>query len=156
MRRLVVTAVVLLVAIAGAIWLWPHTVTPASTIEAAPAAPLPEFHPVEVLSASEGLTLTGVIRDPAGKPVRDAEVFLAASGQQSLIGLKCTTCGELLLSCRARESAQTATALLAAHRGELVPGATTRSDEKGEFRFEHLAGVSFTVWARGNGFGDGL
>ncbi len=156
MRRLVLTAVLLLVGVAAAIWLWPRPVAPAGTLETLSAAPLPEFHPVEVLAQSEGLTLTGVIRDPSGAPVKNADVFLAASGQQSLIGLKCTTCAELLLSCRARESAQTARALLAAHRGELVPGATTRSDDKGEFRFEHLAGVSFTVWARGAGFGDGL
>lgn len=111
---------------------------------------------MQVHAHDEGLTLKGVVRDPAGLPVADAEVFLAASGQQSLTGLACSTCQELLLSCRARPSAQTTSTLIAGHRGALVPGATTRSDAKGEFRFEHLAGVAFTVWARSTGFGDGL
>lgn len=154
MRRWVVTAVVVLVlAVAGLLWLRPEApVAPAQTA----VEPLPQFAPVQIRAQDEGLTLKGVVKDPSGKPIRDAEVFLAASGQQSFVGLKCATCGDLLLSCRARASAQTTSTLLNAHRGELVPGATTRSDAKGEFRFEHLVGVAFTVWARGPGYGDGL
>jgi protocatechuate 3,4-dioxygenase beta subunit len=156
MRRWVITTVVVLFGVTAGWFLWLRPPPPAPTLESVPAAPLPEFQAVEVRSQSEGLTLSGVVRDPGGKPVRDAEVFLAASGQQSLVGLKCTTCGDLLMSCRARESAQTSASLIAANKGELSPGATARSDEHGEFRFEHLSGVSFTVWARAAGLGDGL
>lgn len=157
MRRWVVTAVVVVVlAVAGFFLFRPPEPAAVPPNETADVAPMPHFAPVEVRAQDEGLTLKGVIRDPAGTPVRDAEVFLAASGQQSLVGLKCSTCGELLLSCRARPSGQTAQGLLTAHRGELVAGATTRSDSKGEFRFDHLVGVAFTVWAHAPGFGDGL
>ncbi|MBS1151293.1 MAG: hypothetical protein H6Q89_2991, partial [Myxococcaceae bacterium] len=145
----------MLLAVAGFFWLNPgEAELPAEPVE--PVAALPQFTPVEVRTQDEGLTLTGVVLDPAGKPVRDAEIFLAASGQQSLVGLKCAVCGELQLSCRARPSAQTTATLLNARRGELVAGATARSNAKGEFRFEHLAGVAFTVWAHAEGFGHGL
>ncbi|MBL8916008.1 MAG: carboxypeptidase regulatory-like domain-containing protein, partial [Archangium sp.] len=41
-------------------------------------------------------------------------------------------------------------------RGELIAALTVRSDEKGAFRFEQLSGISFTVWGRAPGFGDGI
>jgi hypothetical protein len=155
MRRWVVTGVVVLILAAAGLWWLKAEATPLPP-PTEPVAALPHFAPVEVLAQDEGLTLKGVVLDPSGKPVRDAEVFLAASGQQSLVGLKCPVCGELQLSCRARASAQTTSTLLNARRGELVAGATARSDAKGEFKFEHLAGVAFTVWAHAPGFGDGL
>ena len=155
MRRWVVTSVVVL-ALAVAGFFWFRAEPPPPVVEAPKEAALPQFAAIEVRAHDEGLTLTGVVLDPAGKPVRDAEVSLAASGQQSLVGLKCPVCGELQLSCRARASAQTVSTLLNADRGQLVAGATTRSDAKGAFRFEHLAGVAFTVWAHAAGFGDGL
>jgi hypothetical protein len=43
-----------------------------------------------------------------------------------------------------------------AHEGELSPAATTTSDEAGRFRFEHLAGISFTVWGTAAGHGLGV
>jgi len=156
MRRWLVTfSVVLVLAVAGFFWLKPDAPAPAPP-GPDPVAALPQFDPIEVRSHDEGLTLKGVVLDPAGKPIPDAEVSLAASGQQSLVGLKCPVCGELQLTCRARTAAQTVSGLITANRGQLVAAVTTRSDSKGAFKFEHLAGVAFTVWAHAGGFGNGL
>lgn len=139
----------------AAFLLWPRPVEP---VVDTPAEPAPQFQAVEVRATGnqQGLTLTGVVKEPGGKPIADAEVFLAASSQPSLTGLRCGVCSEWLLSCHARETARTVATLLQAHRGEQVPALTTRSDAQGKFRFEQLAGTSFTVWGRAAGFGDGV
>ncbi|MCI0573434.1 MAG: carboxypeptidase-like regulatory domain-containing protein [Myxococcaceae bacterium] len=109
---------------------------------------LPTFEPVGVKAgAGEGLTLTGRVLDSAGQPVPGAEVMLASSAQQSLASVACEEDALPLLSCPARETALTLQDLLAHGQGLLTPGATTRADPEGRFRFEHLTGVSFTVWA---------
>ncbi len=135
---------------------WPRPEAPTPT--AFPAEPEPEFHAVEVTAApaQQGLTLSGVVKDPAGNPVPDALVSLAASTQASLSTLECADCRRQLLSCPARESGQKVASLLAAKKGELSAALTTVTDSKGEFRFEHLHGVSFTLWARRDGFGEGV
>ncbi len=117
----------------------------------------PEFAPVEVRSTgSGGLTLSGTVRDPQGTPIAGAEVSIAASGQQSLVSVRCATCGELLMSCHGPTTQQLIEGLLADHKGELVPGATTRTDAEGKFRFESIMGISFTVWANAPGLGTGV
>lgn len=113
------------------------------------------FEPVPV-QGEQGLSLNGVVRDGAGQPVPGAEVSLAASSQQSLASLTCAHCGKPLLSCVARQSGQQVSGVLEAHQGELSAALTVRADEKGAFRFEHLSGVSFTVWARATGHGEGV
>lgn len=124
----------------------------------APAQEPPQFKAVEVRASGieQGLTLQGVVREPGGKPIADAEVFLSASSQPSLTGLRCGVCNEWLLSCRAQETARSVAALLLSGRAEQVPALSTRSDPEGRFRFERLVGVSFTVWGRAPGFGDGI
>src|SRR5262245_30966965 len=111
----------LAVAIAAALWLRapapPESPPP-------PAAPerLPAFEPVSVEAGrGEGLTLTGVVYDPANRPVPHAEVFLASSAQASLSTVRCSECGEPLLSCPARESGLVLAELLRASRGVLAP-----------------------------------
>ncbi|WP_043433934.1 carboxypeptidase-like regulatory domain-containing protein [Cystobacter fuscus] len=139
--------------------LWPRSGVPASTGNAgAPAIrALPEFEPVEVSSgASEGLTLTGRVLDPSGRPVPDAEVSLAASAQKTLTSVRCDECGQALLACPARESGIHAWAFFEQARGFLQARASTRTDAQGRFRFDHLVGVSFSVWARAGGFGAAL
>ncbi len=158
MRRVWLSGVAVL-ALVAAVALWLRAGESAPVIDRAEPANLPEhdFRAVDVRApANEGLTLTGTVRDVAGQPVADAEVFLAASGQQSLVSVRCPVCNELLLSCRASETAPTVATMLEAHRGELVPGASTRSDAHGAFRFEHLIGTSFTVWGHAANFGDGV
>lgn len=146
------------VALAGglAVWLWPDEPPPDPVTEK--TAPLPDFAPVEVRAtgAQQGLTLTGTVRDPQGAPIPNAEVSLASSSQQSLTVARCGICDEPLLACRAHETTRTVASLLDAHRGELVAALTTTSDAEGRFRFEQLAGTSFTVWARAPGFGEGV
>ncbi|MBI3183009.1 MAG: carboxypeptidase regulatory-like domain-containing protein [Myxococcales bacterium] len=147
--------------VAGAAILWPSP-PPMVSLEPAPgqvppAAELPDFQRVEVAAGEQkGLTLTGTVFDPLGRPVSGADVFLASSAQQSLTTVRCGECGELLLSCIAPESALTVAELLRRGRGLLAPAASTRSDEQGRFRFERLAGVSFTVWARSSGLGEAV
>jgi len=120
--------------------------------------PVPEFEAVEVTAsaAQEGLTLFGVVKDPAGNPVPDALVSLAAATQQSLSTLECGDCRRQLLSCPAQESGLKVASLLASRKGELAAALTTVTDAQGQFRFEHLHGVSFTLWARKDGFGEGV
>jgi hypothetical protein len=145
----------LLVAIGAAVVLWPAPASP--IVESSGEPPAPTFAAVDVrASGTQGLTLTGVVKDSAGKPIADAEVFLAASAQSSLTGVRCGICDEWLLSCHAHETARTVAGLLETKRGELVPALSVRSDAKGQFRFEQLAGTSFTVWGRATGFGDGV
>src|SRR4051812_23696172 len=87
--------------------------------------PVPEFHPVDVTSAAqEGLTLSGVVKDPSGNPVPKATVSLSATTQASLSTLECGDCKRLLLSCSARESGVKVASLLAAKRGELAAALT--------------------------------
>lgn len=145
----------LLIAGAVAFTWWP---SPDEPVVVAQADPTPTFEAVEVRAsgAQQGLTLTGTVKDPGGQPIADAEVFLASSSQSSLTGVRCGVCSEWLLSCHAHETARTVATLLETRKGELVPGLTVRSDAQGRFRFEQLAGTSFTVWGRASGFGDGV
>lgn len=135
--------------------LWP---SPGEPQLEQPAEESPRFEAVDVRSTGSqpGLTLTGVVKSPDGAPVEGAEVFLASSSQSSLTGVRCGICDEWLLSCHAHETARTVTGLLAKKQGEQVAALTTRSDAEGRFRFEQLAGTSFTVWGRAAGFGDGV
>lgn len=157
MRRwLVIVLGVLAVAGGLAVWLWPdERVAPPPVAD---GAPQPEFVPVEVRAtgAQQGLTLTGTVRDPHGAPIANAHVSLASSSQQSLTVARCGICQEPLLSCRAHETTRTVASLMEGHRGEQVAALTTTSDAEGRFRFERLAGTSFTVWARAPGFGEGV
>lgn len=136
-------------------WAWP-----AASVDPIVDAPdtEPRFEAVDVRATGEqqGLTLTGVVRSPDGAPIADAEVFLAASSQSSVTGVRCGVCNEWLLSCHAHETARTVSGLLERRVGELKAALTTRSDAEGKFRFEQLAGTSFTVWGRAAGFGDGI
>src|SRR5262249_54058804 len=52
-----------------------------------------------------------------------------------------------------RESGIQTLAFFEHEHGFLTPRATTRTDAQGKFRFDHLAGVSFSVWAKAAGFG---
>jgi hypothetical protein len=156
MRRWLAPLIALCVLVAGvSVWLRLADAPAAPTTE---AAPLPEFAPVDVRATGgqQGLTLTGQVRDPGGRPIADAEVSLASSGQPSLPGARCGICGEPLLTCRAHETTRTIAALLDGKRGGLSAALSTRSDAEGRFRFEQLAGTSFTVWALAPGFGEGV
>ncbi|HEX8825947.1 MAG TPA: carboxypeptidase-like regulatory domain-containing protein, partial [Archangium sp.] len=158
MRKwLVIGAASALVVVAVAV-LWPKdssSAAPLATpIASSAARELPDFESVEVSSGTaQGLTLTGRVLDSAGKPVAGAEVFLAASAQKTLTSVRCDECGQALLACPARESSLHALAFFEQARGFLQPKATVHTDAQGRFRFEHLVGVSFSVWARATGFG---
>ncbi|MFT3707979.1 MAG: carboxypeptidase-like regulatory domain-containing protein [Archangium sp.] len=159
MRRwwFILGAVVALVSLAVA--LWPRDVV-APVDQAANDSQLDaqQFAPVEVRATGtqQGFTLSGVVKDPTGAPIPNAEVFLAASAQPSVTALRCGICQEWLLSCHAHETARTVATLFEARRGELLPALTVRSDQNGAFKFEQLSGISFTVWGRAPGFGDGV
>lgn len=158
MRKWLVIAVACcLVAFAVAVLRPMSPQPPTSSPEPTVARALPEFEPVEVSSgAQEGLALTGRVLDAAGQPVAQAEVFLASTAQKTLTSVRCEECGQALLACPARESGLHARAFFEQGRGFLQPRATTRTDAQGRFRFEHLAGVSFSVWARAPGLGSAL
>ncbi|NOK12515.1 carboxypeptidase-like regulatory domain-containing protein, partial [Corallococcus exercitus] len=118
---------------------------------------MPAFNPVAVSSgAQEGLALTGRVLDGKGRPVADAEVSLAASAERTLADVRCDECGLALLACTAHETALHTRAFFEQQQGFLTARATVRTDAEGKFRFEHLAGVSFTVWARSAGLGVAL
>ncbi|NRD68209.1 carboxypeptidase regulatory-like domain-containing protein, partial [Corallococcus exiguus] len=161
MRKWVFIAVAAVLALA-AIVLGPRWGTPA----ARPVSPvsassirqgMPAFNAVAVSSGSqEGLTLTGRVLDGNGRPVADAEVSLAASAERTLADVRCDECGLALLACTAHETALHTRAFFEQQQGFLTARATVRTDAEGKFRFEHLAGVSFTVWARSAGLGVAL
>ncbi|RKH85832.1 carboxypeptidase regulatory-like domain-containing protein [Corallococcus sp. AB032C] len=161
MRKWVFIAVAAVLALA-AIVLGPRWGTPA----ARPVSPvsassirqgMPAFNAVAVSSgAQEGLTLTGRVLDGNGRPVADAEVSLAASAERTLADVRCDECGLALLACTAHETALHTRAFFEQQQGFLTARATVRTDAEGKFRFEHLAGVSFTVWARSAGLGVAL
>ncbi|NTX14525.1 carboxypeptidase regulatory-like domain-containing protein [Myxococcus sp. CA056] len=162
MRNWILIGVISALVVAGAAWLWSHSESgprsPASaaSLDSTPKS-LPEFSAVEVSSGGqEGLALTGRVLDASGKPVSGAEVFLAASAERTLADVRCDECDQALLSCPARESALHTLAFFEQERGFLSPRATVRTDEQGRFRFEHLVGVSFSVWARASGLGVAL
>ncbi|WP_044186601.1 carboxypeptidase-like regulatory domain-containing protein [Hyalangium minutum] len=158
MRKWLVIGAVCVLAVVGAavFWLQPEPVTPlrVPASETAAARPLPDFQAVEVSSGeAEGLALTGRVLEPSGRPIPGAEVFLAASAQKTLTSVRCDECGLPLLSCPARESGIQSLAFFEHQHGFLTPRATVRTDAQGKFRFERLAGVSFSVWAKAAGFG---
>jgi hypothetical protein len=158
MRKwLVIGAASLLVVVGAAVfWLQPESVQPSRvSTPATPAArALPEFQAVEVSSGdADGLALTGRVLDPAGRPIAGAEVFLAASAQKTISSVRCDECGLPLLSCPARETGLQSLSFFEHQHGFLSPRATARTDAQGKFRFERLAGVSFSVWAKASGFG---
>lgn len=134
--------------------LWPGA--GAETPQAVDDAPKFETVDVRATGTQPGLTLTGVVKSPDGTPIADAEVFLASSAQSSFTDIRCGVCSEWLLSCHAHETARSVANLFEEHQGELVAALTTRSDAEGRFRFEQLAGTSFTVWGRAQGYGDGV
>jgi protocatechuate 3,4-dioxygenase beta subunit len=156
---LIGAASVLIVVGAAVFWLQQEPSRPSSTSSSAAssARPLPEFQPVEVSSGeNEGLALTGRVLDPTGRPIADAEVFLAASAQKTITSVRCDECGQPLLSCAARETGIQALAFFEHQHGFLTPRANARTDAQGKFRFDRLAGVSFSVWAKATGFGVAL
>ncbi|MCP3137551.1 carboxypeptidase regulatory-like domain-containing protein [Pyxidicoccus xibeiensis] len=160
MRIWIVIGVTAALLVAGAAWLWSGSAsssrTQGSTSEA-PAAALPEFSAVDVSSGTgEGLALTGRVLDSAGRPVAGAEVFLSASAERTLADVRCDECELALLSCSARETALHTLAFFEQQHGFLTPRATATTDAQGRFRFEHLAGVSFSVWAKATGLGVAL
>lgn len=131
--------------------------TPASSSEAPKSAALPTFSAVDVSSGSdEGLALTGRVLDSSGRPVPGAEVSLSASAEKTLADVRCDECGQALLSCPARETSLQTLAFFEHQHGFLTPRATATTDAQGRFRFEHLAGVSFSVWAKAPGLGVAL
>lgn len=158
MRNWIVIGVMATLLAAGVVWLWPGTETgsAARDTHAATGKALPEFAAVDVASAGEGLALTGRVLDASGRPVAGAEVFLAASAERTLLGVHCDACGLALLSCPARETALHTLAFFEQQQGFLTPRATVSTDAEGRFRFEQLAGVSFSVWARAPGLGVAL
>lgn len=137
---------------------WPRQEGPAEQAQSSSGAPasraLPDFAAVEVSSGeAEGLTLSGRVLDPGGKPLAGAEVSLASSAQKTLSSVRCDACGQPLLSCQAHESAAHVLAFFEQQRGFLAARLTARTDAQGTFRFEHLSGVSFSVWAKAPGYG---
>ena len=105
----------------------------------APTRPQPEFEAVKVSSDTpSGLSVSGTVRDAFGKPIADAEVFLAASTQAHLASVPCPVCNQTMLSCPSRQTWTQVGELLHDHRGELTAGAAVRTDAEGKFRFENL------------------
>jgi protocatechuate 3,4-dioxygenase beta subunit len=154
-----VAAVMALAAIVwGARWWGAPAARPVSPVSSSPIRQgMPAFKPVAVSSgAQEGLTLTGRVLDGSGKPVADAEVSLAASAERTLSDVRCDECGLALLACQAHETALHTKAFFDQQQGFLSPRATVRTDAEGRFRFEHLLGVSFSVWARSRNLGVAL
>jgi hypothetical protein len=160
MRRRVVIAIGLLCLVAAGGSLAVRAGSPAETPVALPTEQVPELQAISVQAgtaeAVQALTLTGVVRDPAGQPVAGATVRLAASAQPTMATHVCAHCDQPLLSCRARQSWATVEAFLAGGKSGLPFGAETTTDDKGQFRFERLKGVSFTVWATKEGLGLGV
>lgn len=144
--------------LAGAAIVWPaHPTAGASSEPVSNSPPQHRFERVDVSShAQPGLALTGRVVDVQGRPVPGAQVLLAASSQASLASVSCGDCGQPLLSCPARESALRVQELLRTREGALAAALTATADADGRFRFEHLAGVSFTLWAQALGFGTGV
>ncbi|AGC46173.1 hypothetical protein MYSTI_04884 [Myxococcus stipitatus DSM 14675] len=159
MRNWILIGVLSALVVAGAAWLWSRSDTGTQdAVSSGPVAkPLPEFSAVDVTSeGQEGLALTGRVLDASGKPVAGAEVSLSSSAERTLVDVRCEDCDQALLSCTARESALHTLAFLEQQRGFLSARATVMTDAQGRFRFEHLAGVSFSVWARAPGMGVAL
>lgn len=115
------------------------------------------FAPIPVrIDGRSGLTLSGVVKDAANRPVPGATVALAAAGQSSLANLRCGFCRELLLTCPKHGAVEELEPLVRAGKGALRAAAEARADGEGRFRFEGLVGVSFTVWGRAPGLGVGV
>jgi protocatechuate 3,4-dioxygenase beta subunit len=160
MRNWLVISAAAVLLLVGAAVLWPRgTPSPGSPTPSAAASEraLPDFAQVEVSSGdAEGLALTGRVLDPRGKPLANAEVSLAASAQKTLTSVRCDDCGQALLACQANESAAHVLDFFEHQHGFLTSRATVRTDAQGRFRFERLAGVSFSVWAKAPGYGVAL
>lgn len=163
MRRRWLILLAVLAATAAGLWQWAPWLAGSARQSGPPLSAEAEvaeadFSPIAVTApdAQPGLAITGTVRDPAGAPIAGAQISLAASGQPTLTNRRCGVCGEPWLSCRAHETARAISGLMGSHRGELTAALSTRSDEAGRFRFEHLAGTSFTIWGQAEGYGEGV
>lgn len=153
MRRGLIIGAAVLIAVGAAIIL-PRSCVGAPAVSVPEPPPRAHFDPIQVQDVAQpGLALDGTVVDLHGAPVPGAEVLLAASAQGSILSVSCEDDHLPLALCPARQSAQALQALLERNEGALAPGATTRADAQGRFRFEHLVGVSFTVWAQAPGLG---
>lgn len=156
MKKWLATALGGALIVAGVAALWPSCGDDAAgeVPRVAEAQPLPEFERVEISSSTpSGLAVTGIVRDGAGRPLADAEVFIASSSQTSMVTVRCSVCEQPLLACGAQSTLAQLTTLLHQQVGHLQAGASTRSDGEGRFRFDDVSGVSFTVWASAPGHG---
>ncbi len=157
MKKSAITVLGLVLLGAGVALVWPSETPTPSERSSPQTRARPEFKAVKVSSDTpSGLSVTGTVRDAFGKPIAEAEVFLAASSQANLASVRCPVCNQAMLSCPSKQTWAQVGELLHDHRGELTPGAAVRSDTEGRFRFENLVGVSFTVWAHAEGHGAAL
>ncbi|WP_164000907.1 carboxypeptidase regulatory-like domain-containing protein [Pyxidicoccus caerfyrddinensis] len=161
MRNWILIGLTVALLVAGAAWFASGPASSARTSDTSSETPksaaLPTFSAVDVSSgANEGLALAGRVLDSAGRPVEGAEVSLSASAEKTLADVRCDECGQALLSCQARETSLQTLAFFEHQHGFLTPRATATTDAQGRFRFEHLAGVSFSVWAKAPGLGVAL
>ncbi|MBM4381117.1 MAG: carboxypeptidase regulatory-like domain-containing protein, partial [Deltaproteobacteria bacterium] len=128
----------------------------APPVPPAPAAPAPrtnDFAPVNVQAPDDGVQVVGQVLDAAGKPVGKAQVALASTQQVTLANAECTEDGRPLLGCDSPQLVQAVAGHLRDGKGVVVAAATTVADAQGRFRFERLAGPSFSVWATAEGHG---
>ncbi|MFL5320297.1 MAG: carboxypeptidase regulatory-like domain-containing protein, partial [Myxococcaceae bacterium] len=160
MRKWPIIIVALLLLGGGVAFLLPRPGPSEQSHDTAATQPvsLPEFHEIAVTGGQtqSPLALTGRVMDQGGKPVANAKVSLSASAQQDLSTARCDICERPLLSCENGESFLKVAALLHQSRGLAKGALTTTTDADGKFRFDQLAGVSFTVFAEAEGFGAAL
>lgn len=149
--RSALVAGVALAALAG--WFWLGESNPLEPETTARPVAVPD---VDAPAGAQGLTLKGRVLDSAGRPLPGAEVSLAPTGQPLLGARSCEHCELALLSCRSAPTAIEVARLLDEQVGAPVAARTVRSGPGGEFSFERLKGVSFSVWASAQGFGQSL
>ena len=154
-RRLGVVAVLLVAALVTG-WTFLHgTPSPEAPVDGqAPPRPAGgDFTPVSVRAEQGGLALWGTVKDVNGQPLAGARVSLASSSQRTLADVTCPEDNAPLLDCRAQPSVAAVADMIAGGRGGAAAAEETEADGEGRFRFEGLAGASFTVWARAPGHG---
>ncbi len=155
MKRALLIATGLLVALAAGWTLWPSDEAMPSASEPADGKPVrslaqrleDDANKEEEGSDAGRASLVGVVQTDEGKPVADARVTVYRPATAMLIDQTCPICGQPLLECGDPHTAREVIEVLRAGKGQGKAIGTAVTSADGAFRFDDVPGEGLRVVA---------